>query len=79
MHLLFFILTFQDIIVCESVLFGLEDNYIKYRNLQRFLSCHLKTPAADPTLARQALGWHPQHSDLRTLIEHAWRWETRGT
>jgi UDP-glucose 4-epimerase len=34
---------------------------------------------ADPTLARQALGWHPQHSDLRTLIEHAWRWETRGT
>lgn len=34
---------------------------------------------ADPTLARQQLGWQPRHSDLRTLIEHAWRWETRGT
>ena len=34
---------------------------------------------ADPTLARHNLGWQPQHSDLRTLIEHAWRWETRKT
>ena len=34
---------------------------------------------ADPTLARQKLGWQPQFSELRTLIEHAWRWETRGT
>lgn len=33
---------------------------------------------ADPTQARQALGWQPRHSDLRTLIAHAWRWETRG-
>ncbi|MDP4622633.1 MAG: UDP-glucose 4-epimerase GalE [Hydrogenophaga sp.] len=32
---------------------------------------------ADPTLARQKLGWQPQFSELRTLIEHAWRWETR--
>ncbi len=32
---------------------------------------------ADPTLARQRLGWQPQFSELRTLIEHAWRWETR--
>lgn len=34
---------------------------------------------ADPTLARQKLGWQPQFSELHTLIEHAWRWETRGT
>ena len=32
---------------------------------------------ADPTLARQQLGWQAQHSDLHTLIAHAWRWETR--
>ena len=32
---------------------------------------------ADPTLARQKLGWQPQFSELRTLLEHAWRWETR--
>lgn len=32
---------------------------------------------ADPTLARQKLGWQPQFSELRTLIEHAWRWENR--
>lgn len=33
---------------------------------------------ADPTLARQQLGWQPRHTELRTLVEHAWRWETRG-
>lgn len=32
---------------------------------------------ADPSLARQQLGWRPKHSDLRTMMEHAWRWETR--
>lgn len=33
---------------------------------------------ADSTLARAKLGWQPQYSDLATIIEHAWKWETRG-
>jgi UDP-glucose 4-epimerase len=32
---------------------------------------------ADSTLARRALGWTPQYEGLRTIIEHAWAWETR--
>lgn len=32
---------------------------------------------ADATLARTRLGWAPEFADLATLIEHAWRWETR--
>jgi UDP-glucose 4-epimerase len=24
------------------------------------------------------LGWRPHHSDLRTIIETAWAWETRA-
>ncbi len=32
---------------------------------------------ADSTLARRQLGWQPQYSDLATIIEHAWKWETR--
>jgi len=30
---------------------------------------------ADPTLAAKILGWRPRHSNLRTIIESAWRWE----
>jgi UDP-glucose 4-epimerase len=33
---------------------------------------------ADATLARQQLGWQPQYADLATIVEHAWKWETRG-
>lgn len=32
---------------------------------------------ADSRLAREKLGWHPQYSDLATIIEHAWKWEMR--
>jgi UDP-glucose 4-epimerase len=32
---------------------------------------------ADSRLAREKLGWQPQHADLVTIIEHAWKWETR--
>jgi UDP-glucose 4-epimerase len=34
---------------------------------------------ADSTLARKQLGWKPQYADLGTIIEHAWKWEMRGT
>jgi UDP-glucose 4-epimerase len=33
---------------------------------------------ADATQARQKLGWQPRYADLATIVEHAWRWETRG-
>ena len=33
---------------------------------------------ADATLARKILGWQPQYADLATIVEHAWKWETRG-
>jgi UDP-glucose 4-epimerase len=33
---------------------------------------------ADATLALKLLGWQPQYADLATIIEHAWKWETRG-
>ncbi|CAM8649197.1 GalE UDP-glucose 4-epimerase [Burkholderiales bacterium] len=33
---------------------------------------------ADARLARKLLGWQPQYADLATIIEHAWKWETRG-
>lgn len=29
---------------------------------------------ADARKANQQLGWHPQHSDLNTIINTAWRW-----
>lgn len=32
---------------------------------------------ADATQARRQLGWAPEFADLATIIEHAWRWETR--
>lgn len=30
---------------------------------------------ADARLAREKLGWRPEHGDLGTIAEHAWRWE----
>ncbi|MGS5087790.1 UDP-glucose 4-epimerase GalE [Hydrogenophaga sp. A37] len=33
---------------------------------------------AHSAAATQALGWRPQHAALETLVEHAWRWETRA-
>lgn len=33
---------------------------------------------ADSRMAREKLGWQPQYADLATIIEHAWKWETRG-
>jgi len=32
---------------------------------------------ADATLARSALDWQPRHSDLDTIVAHAWSWERR--
>jgi UDP-glucose-4-epimerase GalE len=31
---------------------------------------------ADPSKARQVLGWQPQHSDLDTIIQSAWTWHS---
>jgi len=31
---------------------------------------------ADSTLAQQELGWQPEHTDLESIIETAWNWET---
>ena len=30
---------------------------------------------ADPARAREQLGWHPCHDDLRRIVADAWRWE----
>lgn len=32
---------------------------------------------ADSGKANQDLGWYPQHSDLYTIIQHAWIWEKK--
>ncbi len=32
---------------------------------------------ADSKLAQQKLAWSPQYADLKTIISHAWQWETR--
>jgi UDP-arabinose 4-epimerase len=32
---------------------------------------------ADPTLARELLGWRPQHSSLDSIVGTAWRWYSR--
>lgn len=32
---------------------------------------------ADASRARQVLQWTPQHADIHTIVEHAWRWHTR--
>ena len=34
---------------------------------------------ADPSRARELLGWTPRHSALDTIIETAWKWETRSS
>jgi UDP-glucose 4-epimerase len=33
---------------------------------------------ADASLARSALGWRPQYSELDTIVAHAWGWERSG-
>lgn len=33
---------------------------------------------ADATKAHQQLAWVPEHSDIDTIIESAWKWYTRG-
>jgi UDP-arabinose 4-epimerase len=33
---------------------------------------------ADPHRARELLGWRPRHSDLDTIVAHAWRWHQRS-
>lgn len=32
---------------------------------------------ADSRMARQTLGWSPEHAELETIIAHAWQWELR--
>jgi len=32
---------------------------------------------ADSKLAQTRLGWQPQYAQLETIIDHAWRWETK--
>jgi len=32
---------------------------------------------ADSRLAQEKIGWKPQHADLETIIEHAWKFEIR--
>jgi UDP-glucose-4-epimerase GalE len=32
---------------------------------------------ADAARARETLGWTPRYPELRTIVEHAWRWHTR--
>lgn len=31
---------------------------------------------ADPSKAQEVLGWRPQHSDLDTIIQSAWKWHS---
>jgi UDP-glucose-4-epimerase GalE len=33
---------------------------------------------ADASRARQVLRWTPQHAEIHTIVEHAWRWHTRA-
>jgi UDP-glucose 4-epimerase len=33
---------------------------------------------ADNKKAKAVLGWEPQQSDLRSIIESAWRWHQRN-
>jgi UDP-glucose 4-epimerase len=32
---------------------------------------------ADATRARRVLRWSPQYPDIQTIVEHAWRWESK--
>lgn len=34
---------------------------------------------ADASKAKRELNWHPKHSDLKTLVEHAWKFYTKST
>jgi len=34
---------------------------------------------ADSSRLQRELGWVPQHSDIDTIIETGWRWETGRT
>jgi UDP-arabinose 4-epimerase len=34
---------------------------------------------ADAQKAQDVLGWTPRYPELRTIVEHAWRWHTRTT
>src|SRR5690606_6264826 len=36
------------------------------------------TLVADASRARAVLGWEPRYPGLATVVEHAWRWHTRG-
>jgi UDP-glucose-4-epimerase GalE len=31
---------------------------------------------ADPTLARERLGWQPKHTDITSIVDSAWRWHS---
>ena len=33
---------------------------------------------ADPTRIKSELGFSPKYSDLKTIVETAWRWHTRS-
>ena len=33
---------------------------------------------AEPSRARDVLGWIPKYAELQTIVEHAWAWHTRG-
>jgi len=33
---------------------------------------------ADASLARRVLEWSPQYADIETIVQHAWRWETKA-
>jgi len=35
------------------------------------------TLVADATLAKKILGWEPEFTDVRNIIQHAWNWEKR--
>lgn len=37
------------------------------------------TLLADANAARDELGWKPQHSDIATILRHAWAWEQKQT
>lgn len=32
---------------------------------------------ADPRKARETLNWRPRYAEIRTIVEHAWKWHSR--
>jgi pimeloyl-ACP methyl ester carboxylesterase len=38
---------------------------------------HAPTLVADATCAKKVLGWEPQFTDVRDIIQHAWSWEKK--